>query len=104
VLQEQAGLQLQLMRQQPPIRIGLPAQQVQQQQLQQLQQQQVDVWVGGTGSNYLALSTPPHARPPDSPAFAAALAQNRALHNQNYAQGVNGLQQEQNPRQRRLAG
>jgi hypothetical protein len=40
--------------------------------------------MGGTGSNYLALSTPPHARPLDTPAFAEALA--RTLRDQHNAQ------------------
>jgi hypothetical protein len=96
LLQEQAGLQL--IRQQPPIH--LQVQQVQQQQQQQkaqqhqLQQQQMNAWMGGTGSNYLA-------RPLglDAPAFGDALARTRALYNQHYAQALQGLQQEQNPRQ-----
>jgi hypothetical protein len=105
LLQEQAGLQL--IRQQQPVLLQAQQvkqhQQVQQQQVQQQQQQQVNALMGGTGPNYLALSTPPHARPLglDTPAFAAAPAQNRALYTQHYAQALQGLQQEQTPRQRR---
>jgi hypothetical protein len=67
----------------------------QQQVLQQqvLQQQQVNAWIGGSGPNHLALSTPPNSRPLDTGAFGDAIARNRAFYNQHNAQGAQGLQQ-----------
>jgi len=91
----QAGSQL--IRIQQPIAIDLQAHQVQQQQAQQqlqmqqmqqqqVQQQQVNAWIGGTGSNHLALSTPPNSRSLDTGAFGDAIARNRAMYNQHNAQ------------------
>ena len=106
-----SGLQAgsQLIRIQQPIAIDLQAHQVQQQQAQQqlqmqqmqqqqvqqqqVQQQQVNAWIGGTGSNHLALSTPPISRSFDTRAFGDAVARGRAMYNQDNAQGAQGLQQ-----------
>jgi hypothetical protein len=78
----QAGSQL--IRIQQPIAIDLQAHQV--------QQQQVNAWIGGTGSNHLALSTPPNSRSLDTGAFGDAIARNRAMYNQHNAQGAPGPQ------------
>jgi len=101
-----SGLQAgsQLIRLQQPIAINLQAHQVQQQQAQQqlqmqqmqqqqVQQQQANAWIGGTGSNHLALSTPPISRSFDTRAFGDAVARGRAMYNQDNAQGAQGLQQ-----------
>jgi hypothetical protein len=82
-----SGLQAgsQLIRLQQPIAINLQAHQV--------QQQQANAWIGGTGSNHLALSTPPISRSFDTRAFGDAVERSRAMYNQDNAQGAQGLQQ-----------